>query len=100
MCLTIDRVAAISALSAGLSCVVPTAFVLVVSLRAVSPGETGFSQVLRGEAGKFALTISILAVIFVFVKPLNIVAFFGTFVLLQMCHAVIPLLEARKLLKR
>ena len=58
------------------------------------------SQVLRGEAGKFALTTAILAMVFVFVKPLNVVVFFGTFVLLQISQAVIPLLEARRLLKR
>ncbi|MBT4161735.1 MAG: hypothetical protein HOC70_15190 [Gammaproteobacteria bacterium] len=100
LCLVIDKVAAISALSAGLSCIVPTIFVFAVSLRPISPGETGMSQVLRGEAGKFALTTAILAMVFVFVKPLNVVVFFGTFVLLQISQAVIPLLEARRLLKR
>lgn len=90
----------ISALFAGISCVIPSVYVLLVSQRPVEKPETGLGLVLRSEIGKFALTIALLMAIFIFVKPLNIMAFFGTFVLLQMCHAVVPLLDARRLLKR
>ena len=40
-------------------------------------GDPGLGQALRGELGKFALTISLFALVFVFVKPLNILVFFG-----------------------
>lgn len=85
---------------AGVTCVVPGCYTLVVSLRPVIKGDPGLGQALRGELGKFALTISLFALVFVFVKPLNILVFFGTFVGLQVCMAVVLLLGSRKLLKR
>jgi len=100
LCLFFDRVAAISVLMAGVTCVVPGCYTLVVSLRPVIKGDPGLGQALRGELGKFALTISLFALVFVFVKPLNILVFFGTFVGLQVCMAVVLLLGSRKLLKR
>ena len=63
-------------------------------------GDSGLSQALRGEVGKFALTVALFALVFVFVKPLNVWVFFGTFVGLQLCMAVVLLLQSRKLLKR
>jgi len=89
-----------SALLAGIACIVPTIFTLFVSLKPVSPGETGLGQVLRGEAGRFVLTAAILAGIFVLIRSLNAGAFFGTFALMQICQAVVPLMAARRLLKR
>ena len=100
LCLVFDRVAAISAVMAGITCVVPGCYTLVVSLRPVIKGDSGLSQALRGEVGKFALTIALFALVFVFVKPLNVWVFFGTFVGLQLCMAVVLLLQSRKLLKR
>ena len=105
LCLAHGRVAAISALSAGLSCLIPTLYLLVVSLQPVKAGQTGLGHAVKGEIGKFALTIALLAVIFVFTesfvgKPLEVVAFFGTFILLQMSNAVVPLYEAVRLLRR
>jgi len=98
--LAVSEIAALSALLAGISCVLPTLYVLVVSLRPTQPGQTGLSLVLRGEAGKFALTIALLAAIFVLVKPLSVVAFFGTFVLMQICQALVPLFDAHQLMKK
>jgi ATP synthase protein I len=100
LCLVFDRVAAISAVMAGITCVVPGCYTLVVSLRPVIKGDSGLSQALRGEVGKFALTVALFALVFVFVKPLNVWVFFGTFVGLQLCMAVVLLLQSRKLLKR
>ena len=99
-CLALDRVAAISALMAGIVCMVPGLYVLALSLRAVEPGTTGIASVVKGEVGKFALTVSLFALVFVFVKPLNVVVFFGTVVLLQLCNLIVPLIEARGLLRR
>ena len=100
LCLVFDRVAAISALMAGICCVIPGCYTLVVSLRPVIKGDPGLSQALRGEVGKFALTVSLFALVFVFVKPLNVLVFFSTFVGLQLSMAVVLWFQSRKLLKR
>ena len=98
--LIFGRIAALSALMAGVVCLIPSGFVLVMSLRAISPGETGLANAVRGEVGKFALSILLFALVFVFVKPLDAVAFFATFVVLQLCTAIAPWLRARRMLKR
>jgi F0F1-type ATP synthase assembly protein I len=72
----------------------------VVSLRPVIKGDPGLSQALRGEVGKFAITVSLFSLVFVFVKPLNIMVFFSTFVGLQLCMAVVLWLGSRRLMKR
>ena len=100
LCLVFDRVAAISAVMAGVACVVPGCYTLMVSMRPVIKGDPGLSQALRGEVGKIALTAALFALVFVFVKPLNVWVFFSTFVGLQLCMAVVLLLQSRKLLKR
>ena len=98
--LIFGRIAALSALMAGVVCLIPSGFVLVMSLREISPGETGLANAVRGEAGKFALSILLFALVFAFVKPLDAVAFFATFVVLQLCTAIAPWLRARRMLKR
>ena len=98
--LIFGRIAALSALMAGVVCLIPSGFVLVMSLRAISPGETGLANAVRGEVGKFALSILLFALVFAFVKPLDAVAFFATFVVLQLCTAIAPWLRARRMLKR
>jgi|TARA_B110000238_G_scaffold116376_1_gene126322 ATP synthase protein I len=98
--LIFGRVAAISALMAGITCVLPGCYTLVVSLRPVIKGDPGLRQALRGELGKFALTVSLFALVFVFVKPLNVLVFFSTFIGLQLCMAATLWLGSRRLLKR
>ena len=98
--LVFGRVAAISALMAGITCVLPGCYTLVVSLRPVSKGDPGLRQALRGELGKFALTVSLFALVFVFVKPLDVLVFFSTFIGLQLCMAATLWLGSRRLLKR
>ena len=100
LCLVFDRVAAISAVMAGITCVVPGCYTLVVSLRPVIKGGSGLSQALRGEVGKFSLTVSLFALVFVFVKPLNVFVFFSTFVGLQCCMAAVLWFGSRRLLRR
>ena len=100
LCLVFDRVAAISAVMAGITCIVPGCYTLMVSLRPVIKGDPGLRQALRGELGKFALTVSLFALVFVFVKPLNVLVFFSTFIGLQLCMAATLWLGSRRLLKR
>ena len=78
--LLFDRVAAISALLAGITCFLPGCYSLVVSLRPVIKGDPGLGQALRGELGKVALTVSLFALVFVFVKPRIAFVFFRTFI--------------------
>ncbi|MGK0259090.1 MAG: ATP synthase protein I [Candidatus Azotimanducaceae bacterium] len=99
LCLIFDRTASISALMAGVVSVVPSVYLLFVSRRPTAEGDTGIGIVLRGEVGKFALSISLFALVFVFVKPLNAIAFFATYILLQLCTVIAPWLEAKRLLR-
>ena len=62
---------------------VPGLYTLALSLRPVTEGKTGLGNVVKAELGKFALTGSVFALVFVFVQPLNVMIFFGTFVGLQ-----------------
>ena len=94
LCLVFDWIAAVSVLMAGIVCIVPGCYTLVVSLRPVVEGDPGLSQVLRGEAGKFAITLSLFALVFVFVEPLNVVVFFSTIIGLQICMAVVLWLQS------
>ena len=98
-CLTFDQVAAVSALAAGVCAVVPGLYMLLMSRRPVVPGDNGLGVAVKGEVGRLILTGCLFALVFVFVQPLSVVAFFATFVLLQLCVMIVPLLDARRLLK-
>ena len=100
VCLAVSKVAAISVLLAGVSSFLPTLFVLILSLKPMTAGQTGLGQVFRGEAGKFALTIALLTSIFTLVKSLSVAAFSGTFVLMLLCQALVPLVDANRLMKK
>ncbi len=86
VCLLISKVAAISALLAGMSGVLPSLYLVLVSLKPVLPGETGLMHVLRGEVGKIILTIALLSGIFGLVKSIDVIVFFSTFILMQVCQ--------------
>lgn len=99
-CLVIDKVAAFSALLGGLVCVVPGCFVLLMSSRLHTSSldaNAGIGLALKGEAGKFALSIILFALVFVMVKPINVLTFFGTFIGLQLFYVIVPLVNARRL---
>ena len=79
VCLMVSKVAGISALLAGVSSVLPSLIVFLISMKPITPGQTGLEQVLRGEVSKIALTIALLAGIFVLAEPLSVVVFFTIF---------------------
>ena len=83
-CLFISSGAFVSVLMAGVSSVVPGLYTLALSLRPVARGKSGLDNVVKAELGKFALTGSIFALVFVFIQPFNVLIFFGTFVGLQL----------------
>ena len=95
----VSKIASISALLAGLSCVLPSLFIFLVSLKPIEPGQNGFLKVLRGQFGKFVLTIAILSSIFALVSPLSVSVFFANFVLMQVCVMVVPLADAYRITK-
>lgn len=95
-----DTAAAISALVAGGVCLLPGLYVLAVSTRQVPDGDTGFGLAVRAETGRFMLSGAGFALVFVFVSPLNVVVFFGVFILLMGLNAYIPAREATRLRKR
>ena len=100
VCMMIGKVAVISALLAGVSSVLPSLFVFLVSMKPIRPSQTGLEKALQGEVGKIALTIVLLAGIFVLAKPLSILVFFGVFVMMQVCQVIVPLVDANRLMKR
>ncbi len=104
-CLTVDvlvkdTAAALSALVAGLVCLVPGLYVLVLSVREVRVGDSGFGLAVKAETGRFLLSAAGFVLVFVFLKPLNALVFFGVFVALQGFNILIPLKEAQRLRRR
>ena len=93
----ISFISALSAMMAGVVCVVPGIYVLLISLRQVK--SSGVANILRGEIGKFALSISLFALVFVFFEELRVLVFFGTCVGLQLLHALVPFYLSAKLVK-
>ena len=91
---------ALSVFLAGVSCILPTLFVTLMSLRPIPFGKSGIGQVLKGEVGKFLLTAALLTMIFTQYDTLKVVLFFCMFIFLQLCQILVPLVDARRLIKR
>tara|TARA_Y100001934_G_scaffold260498_1_gene332795 strand:+ start:663 stop:1067 length:405 start_codon:yes stop_codon:yes gene_type:complete len=98
--LAFSKVVTISIVLAGLSSILPTMFVALVSLQSTTHIGTGLGRVLKGEAGKLVLTIALLTGIFALVEVLSVAAFFGTFIVMQLCQMIVPLLDAQRLMKQ
>ena len=79
-------VAGYSALLGSLACAVPNAF---LALRLAIPRQDPSAKALLraayiGEAGKLASTVLIFSVVFVFVKPISVMALFIGFIATQL----------------
>jgi len=91
LCLFFGGVAALSALLGGLVCILPNAFLARrLGEGTASPGS-GMKQLLYGEFGRLGLTVVMFGAIFILVKPLDALSFFGTFVGLQAFVVLVPL---------
>ena len=90
--LAIDRTAATSALLGGLICFVPNAYLVVraFSLSGARAAKKIVNEFYKGEAGKFFLTCCGFTLVFTLVSPLNAVALFGAFVLVQAVNWFTP----------
>ena len=91
---TVDAVLARSILFGGLVYLAPPAWFAWRAFRfsGASSARLVVQGFYRGEAGKFLLTTLAFVAVFVMVRPLNVVAFFGAFVALSVAN---PLLLSR-----
>ena len=96
-CLTIDWVASYSSVLGGLVCILPGAYAAIRTLR---EAPTEIMPIVAGELGKLALSIALFIAVFLSVKPLNVMSFFGTFGGLQLIYVVVPLLESSRVRNR
>ncbi len=80
------REGALSALAGGVTCLVPQAFFAWRSgqVRGGRQARRFVMNLYRAEAGKFGLTVALLAMIFVAVPPSNPISFFSAYVAAQL----------------
>ncbi|MTI14016.1 F0F1 ATP synthase subunit I [Sansalvadorimonas verongulae] len=88
------RTAAVSALLGGMICFVPNAYLVfrAFSLSGARAARKIVNEFYKGEAGKFFLTCCGFALVFALVRPLDAVALFGAFVLVQAVNWFTPAL--------
>ncbi len=88
---------AYSVLLGGLICVVPNCYFAYRTFK--FRGARAAREIVRsfyaGEAGKLALTALLFAAVFIGVKPLNPLALFAGFCLVQMIGWIVPLIYSR-----
>ncbi len=101
-CLLFDWVASYSALLGGLSGTLPALYAAMRFSGDVRAGAngSGLAQVLVGELGKFVFSIALFSMVFVLVERLNVLTFFGAFVLTQVCYGAVPLIDATRLRRK
>lgn len=81
-----------SILLGGLISMLPSAFMAWHMSRPAVKIDAAFKRLVYGEIGKLALTAILFIVVFVFIKPLDILFLFSSLVLSMMCHVFVPLL--------
>ena len=96
-CLFKDVVAAYSAISGGLICLIPGLYAAMRMTMKIGVDNAGLASVAMGELGKLVLTIALFLVAFAFIEPLDVMSFFGTFVTLQLVYTAAPLYRANRL---
>ena len=84
----------ISAAVGGLACAVPNAFLLwkLFQYKGASAAQKITRSFYQGEAGKFALTMLAFVLIFTLIDPVEPVALFGAFIVVQLVNWFTPLL--------
>lgn len=86
--------AALSAVLGGLCSTVPNAYFVrqAFRYRGARSARLITYSFYRGEAGKLLLTAAAFTLVFTLVKPLNPIALFGAFILVQTVHWFTPVL--------
>jgi F0F1-type ATP synthase assembly protein I len=80
-----------SVLLGGVTSMLPSAFMAWHMSRSTVNTGAAFKSLIYGEIGKLALTAFLFIVVFVFIKPLDVLFFFSSLVLSMMCHVFVPL---------
>ncbi len=93
-CMAVDWVTSYSSVLGGLVCLLPGVYAAIRTLRE-APSE--ITPIVAGELGKLALSMALFIAVFVLVKPLNVLSFFGTFIGLQLMYVVVPVLESNRM---
>ena len=94
-CSYFDWVAAYSILSGGTVCVVPAAFsAWRLGKKTAGPGVAMIHMTIA-ETGKLLLTAGLFVMIFVLVKPLDLLFFFGTIIALHSLYILMPIINLR-----
>ena len=92
-----DRVAAYSALLGGFICWLPSCYFAFKAFR--FSGARAADKIVRsmyaGEVGKMFLTMALFTVVFIRVRPLDALALFAGFVLIQSVNWFVPFFMSR-----
>ena len=96
MSLMFDWIVTYSMMLGGLVCVVPAAFMAYRISHETADASAAAGHMIRAQLGKMGLTFAMFVAIFVLVKPLDVVFFFGTIAALHSFYIVVPLRERVK----
>lgn len=99
VCLTLlllpmGKAVAVSALSGGLACSIPNAFMIwrAFRYRGANAAQKIARSFYQGEAGKFVLTFLAFCLIFMLIPSIQPLALFGSFALIQAVNWLTPFL--------
>jgi ATP synthase protein I len=89
---------ALSALLGGLAGLIPSCYFAwrIGSVRGGKWGSAFVSNLYRAEAGKFGLTVALLALVFVAAPPSNPIFFFVAYVAVLFTHWLLPWLKRER----
>ena len=92
--IAMNRTAGVSAFLGGLICLIPNAYLVyrAFSHSGARAAKNIVKDFYKGEAGKFLLTCCGFTLVFILVRPLDAMALFSTFVLVQAVSWFAPLL--------
>ena len=92
-----DLVAGYSVLLGGMTGAVPSAYMAWrFGTREVADAGVAFSHLIRGEVGKFLLTVALFIGCFGLVEPLHVGAYFAGLGMTLICNIVVPVLIVRR----
>jgi len=92
-CSYFDWVAAYSILLGGTVCVVPAGFAAWRLSRRTPVAGVAALHMIMAETGKLLLTMALFVAVFVLVKPLNVLFFFGSLVGLHGFFIFVPMMD-------
>ncbi|MDG1206562.1 MAG: ATP synthase subunit I [Pseudomonadales bacterium] len=94
-CLVVSWEAAYSFLFGGLTCVLPSLFMVWRVNRPESEPGLALKHMVRGEIGKLSLTFVMFVMVFYWLEPLRVGFFFSGLVIGMFCNILMPLIEIK-----